>query len=283
MRKRKKIIPMKYPIGTEWAYRQDLLKMNKVMRKLLDKHLVSIVPNLVEEPTDIHALPTGVVRQDAWQDELRDALNKIAKDMVDPVNATIKRMPTHGARVNQFNKDEWRRLIRSQYGVNPTAESPAEYKLVLDNWAYDNAALIRDIPAKTLTQIRDATVDALMSGKAPEDMTDEIYDIMDERMDVTDSRARLIARDQVAKLNGQLTKERQIDAGVDSYIWRTVGDERVRETHDAVDGQTFTWDSPPGETDFNHPGEDYQCRCTAEPILPETLEFEANLLEDVEA
>src|SRR6266576_1626169 len=136
---------MKYPIATEWQYRRDLLALNKYMRKLITKHLIPVVPRMTDEAGNIHALPTGEVRQDAWQDELRDALTKIAKDMVDPVERTIKKMPQHGVKVNQFNKEEWRKLIRSQYGVNPTAESPNEYRLVLQNWAYDNAALIKDI------------------------------------------------------------------------------------------------------------------------------------------
>ena len=273
---------MKYPIATEWQYRRDLLALNKYMRKSISKYLLPKIPRMVDEAVNIHAIPTGEVRQDAWQVDLRTALNNIAKDMVDPVNQTIKQVPRHAVKINQYNKDEWKKLIRSQYGVNPTAESPDEYRSVLNNWAYDNAALIKDIPQRTLLQIRDLTVESLMSGQTVDDMQQDIYDIMDERMDVTDSRARLIARDQVAKLNGQLTKERQIGIGVDSYIWRTVGDERVRDTHDMVDGNTYTWDNPPGETDGNHPGEDYQCRCWAETILPEALELEASLLEEVE-
>jgi len=82
----------------------------------------------------------------------------------------------------------------------------------------------------------------------------------------------------VAKLNGRFTQERQTDAGIDSYVWRTMEDERVRETHDAVDGQTFPWSAPPEETDNNHPGEDYQCRCWAEPVLPESLDVSADIL-----
>ena len=78
-------------------------------------------------------------------------------------------------------------------------------------------------------------------------------------------------------LNGQLTKERQTDLGVEQYIWRTVGDERVREEHEILDGEVFSWDNPP---EPGQPGDDYQCRCTAEPILPEFVAFEASLLEE---
>lgn len=60
-----------------------------------------------------------------------------------------------------------------------------------------------------------------------------------------------------------------IDEGLKSqdpaerYVWRTVGDSRVRDEHATRDGQIYTWGNPP---EGGHPGEDYNCRCWAEPI-----------------
>ncbi len=48
------------------------------------------------------------------------------------------------------------------------------------------------------------------------------------------------------------------------YIWRTRGDGRVRASHAANNGRIFAWDNPPP---MGHPGEDYNCRCTAEPYV----------------
>jgi SPP1 gp7 family putative phage head morphogenesis protein len=277
IRQRNKIKPMRYPIGQEIAYRRILLTYVGQYKKLLKKHMSPIVPLMVKEASNIHALPTGEVRQDAWQDELRDAFSKIAKDMGKPTETALKQMSAIGPRVNEYNKAEWKDLVRSQYGVNPTREDPDKYNGLLRQWSRDNALLIKDIPQKTSRQIAALTEEALRSGKTGPDMASDIFDIMSERTDVSDSRARLIARDQVSKLNGQFTEERQRDIGVEGYIWRTVGDERVRDEHEEVDGQFFTWDNPP---DFGHPGEDIQCRCWPEPVLPERLAFEAELLEE---
>lgn len=85
-----------------------------------------------------------------------------------------------------------------------------------------------------------------------------------ERGDVSASRAELIARDQTLKLNGALTQIRQENAGISSYVWSTSLDERVREEHASLEGQTFAWSSPP---EPGHPGEDYQCRCVAIPVI----------------
>nr|WP_247742497.1 MULTISPECIES: phage minor head protein [unclassified Ruegeria] len=54
------------------------------------------------------------------------------------------------------------------------------------------------------------------------------------------------------------------------YIWRTRRDGKVRSAHAEREGQIFSWDNPP---EGGHPREDYGCRCTAEPYLPEASEF----------
>jgi SPP1 gp7 family putative phage head morphogenesis protein len=271
---------MKYPVGVEYGYRRNLRWLNDQLRKAVHHYLHPLVPGMVAEVNDTSHPAGGQIRQDAWQDDLNKAMTNIAKDMTKPVTATMKRMTAVGPQVNQYNKEEWRKLIRSQYGVNPTSENPEAYRDLLDHWAFNNAKLIQDIPLKAMRQIADMTVEALTSGQTADDLSANLYEMFDDRLDVADSRCDLIARDQVAKLNGQLTMERQQDIGVDSYVWRTVGDERVRPEHADVDGQTFSWDSPPEETDGNHPGEDYQCRCWAEPVLPEALDVSAPLLDE---
>ena len=45
-------------------------------------------------------------------------------------------------------------------------------------------------------------------------------------------------------------------------VCRTREDEKVRPSHAANDGVIFAWDAPPPT---GHPGEDFGCRCIAEP------------------
>lgn len=72
-----------------------------------------------------------------------------------------------------------------------------------------------------------------------------------------------IIRQFGAKLNAQ----RQQALGVSRYIWRSQDDNRVRATHAARDDQTFSWDERlPG----GFPGEDFGCRCFAEPVISRT-------------
>jgi hypothetical protein len=50
-----------------------------------------------------------------------------------------------------------------------------------------------------------------------------------------------------------------------AYVWRTVGDGKVRGEHAVRNGQTFLWSDPP---EGGHPAEDYNCRCWAEHKNP---------------
>ena len=72
--------------------------------------------------------------------------------------------------------------------------------------------------------------------------------------------ASIIAR-YAEILNGFLQTE---GLQVDRYIWRSNDDSRVRAVHAEYDDHIFLWSAPP---EGGHPGQDWNCRCTAEPII----------------
>jgi SPP1 gp7 family putative phage head morphogenesis protein len=136
-------------------------------------------------------------------------------------------------------------------------------------WASEGVALIRSVPREELADLPQRAAKIADSGARWETLRDELR----VRLGVAESRLNLIARDQVAKLNGRVTEDFQRAAGVDSYIWRATDDDRVRESHLAQDGLTFRWDEPGPPVGFYdepaHPGQGGQCRCTAEPVSPD--------------
>jgi SPP1 gp7 family putative phage head morphogenesis protein len=125
-----------------------------------------------------------------------------------------------------------------------------------------NIELVENAHRVYAQQVRDIFDDHENYGLRVEDLKAMLL----QRGDVAESRAELIARDQTLKLNGQITATRQMRAGVERYTWSTSQDERVREAHAELEGQTFSWSGPP---EVGHPGQDFQCRCVAVPVVEE--------------
>lgn len=128
----------------------------------------------------------------------------------------------------------------------------------------ENVSLISNASRVFLDQVRDTLED--YEGQTP----DKLAGALEDRVGVSSSRAQLIARDQTLKLNASVTRTRHEAAGVTRYRWSTSNDERVRPRHKELNGKTFAYDDPPdtGDGDTNNPGEDFQCRCVAIPLIP---------------
>lgn len=128
------------------------------------------------------------------------------------------------------------------------------------------AKLIRSIPEQHLERVKALIEEAHSSGMRVETLRKRLQ----AELGISKRRAELIARDQVLKANAEITRQRQIAAGVTRYEWDTSQDERVRAEHRALHGQVFMWDTPPvtnKKGDRNHPGTDFQCRCVAIPVF----------------
>jgi SPP1 gp7 family putative phage head morphogenesis protein len=172
------------------------------------------------------------------------------------------------ANIETFHRNEWRNELNSKMGIDVKSIFKTEtVKPAIDKAVKDNVDLIKSIPK----EYHDKIIDAIDNGMINGDDSKTLKSMVKEIGDTTDYRARLIARDQTSKLLGALNEVRQKEAGIDSYIWSTCHDDRVRETHAANDGKRFRWDSPPEET--GHPGEDVQCRCVADPDLSSLMEM----------
>jgi SPP1 gp7 family putative phage head morphogenesis protein len=82
----------------------------------------------------------------------------------------------------------------------------------------------------------------------------------------THAHARLVAEDQINKLNARLNMERQLDVGIESFRWRTSGRSNVRPAHQALEGTVWTWASG-GPAGVGLPGHPVKCNCTAEAVI----------------
>lgn len=157
---------------------------------------------------------------------------------------------------NRKNLAEMSRVL----GIAPEALIPGMGD-VMDAWREANVNLISSIGGEYLDQVQDLVTAATTEGTRAEALSRQLQ----ERLGVAESRAELIARDQILKANSQLAAERMRRVGVTKYKWSTAQDSRVRPGHAALEGETIPMDSPPivdPKTGRRaHAGEDFQCRC----------------------
>ena len=124
---------------------------------------------------------------------------------------------------------------------------------------------------ETITDLR-----GIVEGNASEGYRfDKLIPKIQGRYDVSQTKAAFLARQETSLFVSKHRQERFADVGITSYIWQTAGDSRVREDHKHLDGKEFEYARPPiidhATGMRGNPGEGYNCRCVANPILPGVL------------
>lgn len=196
-----------------------------------------------------------------------DVFEKIARELSDRITkyGLRQKLESFAKRTRRLTVKEWKKAVHATLGIDIMEDyyNGEKFERLLREWIDYNVGLIVTIPQDTLGDMKKIVREGFITGKPTKDITNAIQ----RRYDISRSHARLIARDQIAKLNGQLTEMQQRDAGVREYTWKTAGDSRVRDSHRKLHGKVCSWDDPPdvGGGRFLHPGEDYQCRCVADP------------------
>ena len=133
---------------------------------------------------------------------------------------------------------------------------------------YDNINIaIKGWREEQIERLRDKITANVTQGYRADKMRESI----EAEYGVTKNKARFIARQETSLLVSKYREQRYKESGIRSYRWSTSHDERVRETHKHLDGRVFSFDSPPvvdlATGKRGNPGEDFNCRCVAIPIL----------------
>lgn len=139
-------------------------------------------------------------------------------------------------------------------------EDLADY---LDSATARNVGLIKGLLEDNAKRIKVAVLDAVINGRS----ATVLRKTLTKQFGIADRRAKLIARDQIAKTNSDLNRIRQVQAGVTSYQWMTAHDERVRKLHRALDGREYKYGEETGAEGGLAPGQPVNCRCIARGIV----------------
>lgn len=182
-----------------------------------------------------------------------------------------------GREIDMFNGEQFNRFSELAIGQRWDNHDP-EARQAIKDWSKNNYSLVKSLPAEHVKRLNQVITDGVQQGKAWTDIAQEVQGIGEG---LSRQKAQLIARDQIGKLNGHLSKSRLKEAGVDCYVWQATTDERTRASHAAMNGLVCSIDDPTVYSEDGgrtwiprtsamvhaHPGEEIQCRCTKAPYM----------------
>lgn len=137
---------------------------------------------------------------------------------------------------------------------------PIESTFDTSSWVAENVKLIKSIDAEFLDDVALLVTEAQSKGWSAARAGREISTLTNTPL----NRAKLVARNEISNINAEISQRRQTEAGIEQYRWSTSRDEKVRESHEALEGRIFDWSNPPEE---GHPGEPINCRCAPIPVF----------------
>ena len=148
----------------------------------------------------------------------------------------------YGQQTVDFQREQLDEQVREAIGVD-TGLFVASLSRPLDTFIEENVSLITSVPERYFDRLSGDIEEAFMRGQRPEDLTDDL----EERYGMSERDAARIARDQIGKLYSQANEDRQKDLGVERFIWRASGDNRICDDCEALDGEEFSYAEPPPE------------------------------------
>lgn len=244
------------------SYNADLQRIVRQINKDVKVIMKSAEPGYVRDSW-VDTLATTIANVRArWSSSAFQAFaNQIATKFVTTSNRTNARKNGTGLGINVYGE---------------SAELQENIKLSVAA----NVSLIESIPDQFLTQVESIVMSNARAGGRPSAISKQLV----KQFGITERRAKMIARDQTAKLTGDLNRIRQTAAGFPYFRWVDSDDERVRDRHEfltehvtAYGKGIYRWDNPPLSSEGVPiiPGSDYQCRCIAQPVSQE--EVDANI------
>ncbi len=271
-----------YPHAIEREYGKRLTQW---MRQLTERATLEIkaqLPGWISEYNQATGRADSV-RLDDFPDELTATIDELEGLAQKAADENLKMMVVDvGYNTSDQNMKQWSKFTQGVLGVKffPTEAWETD---VINTWSQANFNLIKSLSNEYIKKVNTLVSEGVQAGKTYDEIMREMRKT---NKNMSGARARLIARDQVGKLTEQFSHRRQQDAGIENYVWATVGDERVRAKHRVMDGLLCRWDDATVYSDDGgktwkkrssiggvqlHPGQDIQCRCSALPAFDDII------------
>lgn len=259
-RRRPKRLPRQLPpLGIERDYKRALLARVAVMRRTLQP-LFEALPSLVAGASSRNRLDSDET------DRIRE-LFRLAEVELDASLAFSTASLEQLAQEFASKTETWQRIqlgrqVQAAFGVDVIG-SDVRLPAARDAFVQENVSLIKGMPGRTYSELQSMVTREVEAGT----LNSELAKKLREKFDFNKTRADLISTDQIGKYYAKVNQTRQENMGVERFIWRDSGDERVRPMHVSYSGSVYTW----AEAPEGGPGYPIRCRCYSEPVFTELI------------
>lgn len=220
-----------------------------------------------ELPDDLQAVVAS--SSASFAQKLRSVDERLAKILGENSENSVRFEDLFDKTIFQVDK-EFRRNVR---GISLTPElTDYQAKKISTEWQNNLDLWIQDFKAEQIQKLRTEVRQAVMAGNRYGSLIGSIQ----KSYEVSANKAKFLARQETKLMTTKYQESRYLEAGIPEYQWTCVTGtvaHPVRPWHKKLDGSHQRWDKPPVTTEpgqperKNNPGQDYNCRCYAIPLV----------------
>jgi len=257
-RRTKPVNPVRVNAALLSAYRRDLQKANTIYKAQVDKR----VKTLLRQIDALDRTRPGAFAQAA--EKLQTSIDNLQRNL----DAANRRS---AAAVDRFVARADRENRRRTVAVFSRRGAANDIDAVLNSKASITSKNIRRLADRYKADLDDVNrdysdrVQIILQARLGGSRADSRKALRNARSIVT-RRIKNTASNQAHNINASLNRTRQAALGAKGYMWRTRDDEKVRNSHAELHNTEQRWAARPQPLN-RHPGEDFNCRCDALPIV----------------
>lgn len=190
-----------------------------------------------------------------------DALRQVADSAV---RGAVAKLAALFAIEAARNTKRWITNIKKALKIDvSTIVRPEDADELVRLFVQKNTGLIKSLSDDAVKIVEQAVYDAYLQKRSAAELQ---RDLLSKIKGLRDGRAKLIASDQMSKLNGQLNLLRIRQAGQDQYRWdyrKSIPRKHPRATHQGRHGVIFKIGEPSGD----EPSWGIGCKCRARMVV----------------
>jgi uncharacterized protein with gpF-like domain len=251
--------PLLYPVGIENIYIISSKNLINSWISLYNSIIIPILPLIYSEYP---------IKIDSWHESLNAYIAILEGHIKNSVSNFKNTIVNIADRTTHWNSRQWEKHVK--FVLGKTFMSNASHKQEIKNAFIDKeVSKFNSIATGAIDIFKNASISAIKNNRLEPDLNLKALKAQTEK-GLTLS---------IASFNSELYRDEQLGLGIEEYIWRTMRDLKVRDSHRPLEGKICSWKDP---TIFKytqdgtwiskssiggvmlHVGEDYNCRCYPE-------------------